>query len=934
MTITFDKLKRLFVFLLLVLFMLVPLAKAQFYFGKNKINYERLDWHVLESENLNIYYYQGEEEIATLAQEIAEEAYDEYEVKFNLTIDRKIPLIVYSNPIYFQQTNVIRTLLPEGVGGFFEYMKGRVVLPFTGDRRDFYHVVRHELVHVFTNYKISETATRVGQTEGAGLPLWFTEGIAEYWSTGFDSEAEMFIRDAILHDYLLPLNSNQLYFSGFLLYKEGQSFLQYYDKNYGAERIRMLLTDYWKYKSFDDAISAISGKSFNVIMQEWQLALKKRYSKYIHQKNIKNFDIRDLANRNIQVAPTFFQSDSSQQLIYMSNKWGFENIVAQDKKSKSDDILIRGNKKPKFESLHILRTRISVNPQGQLAFVAKSGGNDVIWIYDIKNKTVHKTIKSSTLTTVRSPVWNRNGSMLTFTAQDTAGFSDIYVWNKNDDEIIRLTHDLYGDTSPTFSPDNRYVVFSSDRGEQSPDANQDLFLYELETGDVMQLTSTASDEKKPFWHPSKMNMIYYISDSSGTDNLWCAELHDSETWEGTTVRHQQLSDYYSGVNDIQPMSTDSLILSTFSRYNYHLNTFKADSVKASFDHHIAKYEPIEKEPAAELPARERVSPYRLKYSIDFAQSSVAYDPIFGMLGGAQISISDMLGNRYYNFLLANTARTSSEFMDHWNFAATMVDLKKRANRAVTLFHFANDYYTPYEGFFYERTVGVRGALNYPINIFNRMEFSTSFWHSKKDLFTEIERKYLVANFISFVHDNSMWIYTGPIDGWRMRVAFGPTFNLQSSQINSYTLLGDFRYYYRLGRSVSFAHRTMGMMNEGENIRRFYIGGSWFLRGYDIRDVYGKKFILFNNELRFPIAQSLMINFTNGRIGFAPVRGALFVDAGNAWDFEFPGFIGSFGLGLRATLMRSIVLRLDIGKRTDFEKVQKNLFVKFFFGWNY
>lgn len=429
-------------------------------------------------------------------------------------------------------------------------------------------------------------------------------------------------------------------------------------------------------------------------------------------------------------------------------------------------------------------------------------------------------------------------------------------------------------------------------------------------------------------------MIYYISDQSGTDNIWCAELDGEGIRAGTTVRHQQLSDYYSGVNDIHPMTSDSLILSTFGQYNYHLCKFKADSVKTSFEHQITKFRPEKREPVVEFPSRDKVSPYRLKYSIDIAQSSVAYDPIFGMLGGAQVSISDMLGNRYYNFLLANTARTSSEFMNHWNIAATMVDLKKRANRAVSLFHFANDYYTPYEGFFYERTIGVRGAMNYPINIFNRLEFSTSFWHSKKDLYTDIEKKYLVANFISFVHDNSMWIYTGPIDGWRMRIAAGPTFNIQSSQINSYTVLGDFRYYYRLSRSVSFAHRTMGMINEGENIRRFYIGGSWFLRGYDIRDVYGKKFILFNNELRFPIAQSLMINFTKSRIGFAPVRGALFVDAGNAWDFKFPGFIGSFGLGLRGTLMRSIVLRLDIGKRTDFDKVQKDLFVKFFFGWNY
>ncbi|MBN1481163.1 hypothetical protein EH223_01740 [candidate division KSB1 bacterium] len=909
-------------------------ALAQFYFGRNKINYENFEWSVLQSDHFNIYFYKGAEWLAGMVQEIAEEAYSEYEIKFNLTIDRTIPLIVYSTPFHFQQTNVIPNLLPEAVGGFFEFRKGRVVLPFNGSRKDFYHVVRHELVHVFTYFKIAASSGRIGPLHGVQFPLWFFEGLAEYWSIGYDSQADMFIRDAILHDYLLPLDSNELYFSGFLLYKEGQAFFKYYDETYGDERIRRLMTDYWKYNSFEKAIGAISGKSFRLIMQEWEFHLKKKYAKEMHERDISNFENRRQTRRELQVNPALLQTDSTEKVFYISNRWGYENIIMDELGEKKREILIRANKNPKYESLHILRSRLSVNSKGQLAFVAKSGGRDAIWIHDIYDQGADKSISSSRLVSITSPMWNRNNDQLTFAAQDTSGQSDLYLWSSESDKIYRLTDDIYGDASPSFSPDGRYVVFSSDRGSDDYFVNDNLYVYELSSGTIFQLTSSPGSEVKPVWHPSKMNTIFYISDSSGTDNLWSVELSENTLCEGTKLKISQLSDYYTGIDDAVPGADSSLFLTNFSRYNYHLSRFRIGEPKLSYERKITSFQPIKKTGTQSASQPGKATSYKLKYTLDFAQSFIAYDPIFGRLGGAQLGISDILGNKYYNFLIANTSVTASGFNHYWNFAASMVDLKRRSNRQIGLFHFANDWYSPYEGYFYERNIGARGALNYPINVFNRLEFSTSMWHSRRAYFDSYQDRLLIASFVSYVHDNSLWYYTGPIDGWRLRISAGPSFDLFSSQINNYTFLGDFRYYLRLGERVCLAHRTMGIINEGKNIYRFYIGGSWHMRGYRRTEIYGKKFILFNTELRFPIAQALALHFREGALGFAPVHGALFVDVGNAWDRKFPGFIGSFGVGFRATLMQALVLRLDISKRTDFKTVENGTFVQFLFGWDY
>ena len=922
------------IFLTLVIFVCPFIIRGQFYFGRNKINYEKFEWQVIKSENFDVYYYKGEEKIAAMARDIAESAYREYAIKFNISIDRKIPLVIYSNAIHFQQTNIIPSILPEGVGGFFEYMKGRVVLPFNGNRDDFYHVVRHEIVHVFTHYKIGYTAQKIGLYERSGFPLWFIEGLAEYWSIGYGRESEMYIKDAILHDYLLPLDSFELYLAGFLLYKEGQAFLKYYEDNYGADRIRQLMTDYWKYKSFEEAISEISGKEFKLIIKEWQLHLKKKYAADIQNENIMNIDKRPLNDRDIQVSPAVYESDSSRKLIYMSNKWGYDNIVLKNEEKNNEEVLIRGHQNPQFESLHMLQTRIAVNDQGQLAFVSNSGGKDVLWIYDIEKRKIIDNFCSDDLTTMSSPSWSKNGQMVTFSAQDEQGWSDIYLWDRSNQKTVRLTRDIYGDASPSFSPDNDYLVFASDRGKEKYQNKMDIFVYNLLTGEIMQITNDESNQHKPFWHPDKMNKIYFLSDSTGTDNLWSITFQDTSVAEGETLQFDQLSDFYTGIHDYKPASRDSLLLSNFSSYSYHLSEFSSDSVQLSYKDSVQSFQP--RKGISERLKLESgdIKSYKMKYSLDLAQTAVAYDPIFGMLGGAQLSISDMLGNRYYNILLANTSRTTSDIMQYWNIAATMIDLRQRTDRSLSIFHFANDYYSPYQGFYFERTIGTRAALNYPINTYNRLELSTSLWHSNKDYYGDWEKRFLMSNFVSYVHDNSMWNYAGPIDGWRMRVTVGPSFNFKSSEISNYTFLGDFRYYWRFHEKITFAHRTMSVFNGGDDVRRFYIGGSWYMRGYDYSSVRGKKFILFNNELRLPLANSLALNLGNTKIGFFPVRSAIFVDVGNAWDYDFPGFIGSFGIGIRGAFMRQLVLRLDIGKRTDFKSIQKDLFVKFFFGWNY
>jgi len=75
-------------------------------------------------------------------------------------------------------------------------------LPYAGEREFFKLVSTHEMTHQFHIQKVAERAASAGMESPIGqFPLWFTEGLAEYYAHNqqMDSETEMFLRDIVLN---------------------------------------------------------------------------------------------------------------------------------------------------------------------------------------------------------------------------------------------------------------------------------------------------------------------------------------------------------------------------------------------------------------------------------------------------------------------------------------------------------------------------------------------------------------------------------------------------------------------------------------------------------------------------------------------------------------------------------------------------------------
>ncbi len=964
--------------IVLMLLITYSMGNSQYYFGRNKVQYNNFRWFILKTEHFDIYFYPEMRELAEIGAAWAEETYTFLEDKFNHSVNNRIPLIFYSNHSHFQQTNTIPYLLPEGVGGFFEYIKGRVVVPSNGSIPDFKRVIRHELVHVFTQSKHYRVLKDHRKTHFPSLPLWYVEGLAEYWSAGWDDEAEMFIKDAVLNGYLVPLEGMYQIYGTFLMYKEGQAILKYIANTYGEQKIIQLIENAWKEDNFSNVLKLTIGINYKEFDKEWLYYLKKQHYPIMAKNDFPEMIANQITYMGINTKPAFYRENGQQTLAFVSNRTGYSNIYQmplpkeKSDKEKSVVVLIEGERTNEFESFHILNSKIDVNDRGILTFVSKSGESDVIYLYDIKNQRIIKNFKFDDIITLFSPSWSPDETKLAFSGISFSGKSDIYTVDVGSGRLERLTNDFFDDRDPAWDQDGRFIYFSSDRSDIDNAGYYNIFAYNLISGEISYVTYGKHNDYTPVISRDN-RYLAFTSDRDGAFNIWLIEnpgpatsniLADRGhynspianmpvfTLMNDRVKAKKITNFTTGAYDPEWTDDNQIIFTAFEKFSFQIQALdqvpqRSDTATVVQKDSLRLKTELHQMPKIVAESVVSTVKYKPKFNLDVAQSTVMQDPIFGVSGGAQLAMSDMLGNYQYHFLIFNNAQTRDEFFESFNIAVSRLDLSHRMNYAVGLYHFAGRYYNDYENYYYERRYGGFGSISYPLSVFQRVEASINFRHSYKEWFGADQGRnaLLLSNSIGYVKDNSLWGPSGPMDGERINITLGNTLDVQHSNVNFYTIIFDARKYFRISRRVAFATRAMTRYNHGKEALPFVIGGSWDLRGYRRWSLWGNKIFLINNELRFPFIDRFIINFPFGGMGFSAIRGASFVDLGNAWDDKLDSVLGSMGFGIRWQLGGFLVLRFDFGKKFQFNdsndlfnphkfEMQKGIFKQFFFGWDF
>jgi hypothetical protein len=499
-----------------------------FSFGKNKVQYENFKWKKVQSPHFNIFYHQDEDTLAEIVPVWIEEAFQSLNARFHHKLRNRIPLIVYGNTNLFTQTNIITELLPEEVGGFTELFKNRIAIPFNGSYKDLRHVLHHELTHA---YFFSMLFEQFGSNILAGnvqLPLWFMEGSAEFLSSGWDADADMFMIDRTLNA-AIPLPGPGL--NGYMAYKGGQSFLFYLASSRGDSLFQKFLIKFKKTKKVEASIEKVYKTKLQKIGKEWVLELRRLYWPEIGCRI--NPDKQGKALTDHMKTYTYFNlrpriSPDGAMIAYFSDHRDYTRIMICDTSGKIIHEVSQYGYGGYFESFHPFRSGMCWSPDGKkIAFVTKSNGSDEIRIVDIKRKKLIKRIRTK-LNSISSPDWSRDGSELVFSSVDN-GMRDLYSYSIYKDSLSRLTNSLACESDPRFSPDGGSVIFSiEDTSGLPPDLTSpygrtpsDLAVLNIATGNITRYPSTPWNEKEPCYSPDG-NHIVFVSNRNGINNLYIA----------------------------------------------------------------------------------------------------------------------------------------------------------------------------------------------------------------------------------------------------------------------------------------------------------------------------------------------------------------------------------------------------------------------------
>jgi len=521
------KLKILSCFL--ILFLIFTGSFAQY--GKNKVTYDEFDWEYLKTEHFDVFYYDGGRKLAEFAAPIAENQIDRLSKLFNWNMSTRVPLLLYNSHREFQQTNVVQSYMTEGVQGVTELFKNRAVVAFDGDYHEFWHVLRHELLHVYINEYIyggsiqSVISGRI-RTE---VPLWMHEGLAEYVSVKWDTRADMIIRDLVISSRIPDLSQLRYY----LVYKGGQSFYRFIVDKYGIEKVGELWRNLKAHHRAKKTFKVTFGKTIEEISDDWHKWLKKEYWEDLqNREELKEFANRLTNHKKLKnaynTAPAI--SPNGKKVALISDRDDYMDIyLISALDGKVIKKVLRGQNKPALEEMKILRPKLDWSPDGKkLVIATKSGGSDALIFVDIKAGEF-KRVPIKAIEEVYSASWSPDGNKIAFSGIHQ-GKSDLYYYIIDQDSLVQLTDDQFSDMGPSWSPDGKKIVFASARTTEKGgtasisatagfDHRTDLYIYDLEEEEIKELYVSSWDSKDPVW-PKSGKHVYFTSDSNGVSNIY------------------------------------------------------------------------------------------------------------------------------------------------------------------------------------------------------------------------------------------------------------------------------------------------------------------------------------------------------------------------------------------------------------------------------
>ncbi len=981
--------KRSIALLFVVTAALLSSSSPAWAFGKNKIVYDEFDWKTYSSTHFDVYFYEEERESLQKVVNLAESAYDEISRKFDFQVTDRIPLIYYQTHSAFEQTNVILMFIPEGVGAFAEPGKNRMVLPIDLPDEKLYALLKHELTHIFEYEIIYQGSIR--REMRANPPTWLMEGLASFMAEDEDTTDLMVLRDAVVNDTLPSINQG---FGGFFAYRFGHAVFRFMADKWGMEGVRDFIYEYRN--SLGGSIERPLRRTFDLSVEEFDTQfrtwLRKQYLPALITKGEpteygKRFRVRE-GTRSQEMSPvpapsgdllasiTTYKEDVDVALFNVPERKLFRNL-SKGYPDKYEYVIAQ------FATTGPVMGRdIAFAPEGdRIAFFVKRERGRYLMIVNALSGEIEVSERMDVEQQL-NPAFSPDGRTVAF-----HGFrgnqADIFTYHLDTKEVTNLTDDAFFDAAPVYSPDGRWLYYSS-----VVDGFAKLFRLDLsDPSRRYQLTQGEWNDRDAWVGPGG-DRIYFSSDrptgraeevvaagllelaakeskdetktpaadleSFASFNVYSLDLQSGDVVQYTDV----IGGAFTPVVFVGDEGKETLVFSSFYKGRWNLYSTPTDEnlgVTKTIDIPVEPLlgeERFEFLPPVEVTLDENEikdgDRFRLFIEDISVNGGVTSDQT--LVSRSVIRMSDMLGNRRFIASLDSVSTFS-------NFDFLYLDLSDRWTWGVRLFDNRTFYVDPaslddpsLQRRRAYRVTGALGLLSYPFDRYRRVEFGLGYMY--RDIDIPLGNPFPAEGedptptlsfsddfpfvFSTFTGDSTVYKSFGPVSGRRYNVSGQYLADLSGGGTLSADFETDFRQYLQVTSRSLLAARVYAGYSDGNRPNFYYFGGLNTLRGYDFRSIVGNRAFYGNFEYRFPLIDIIATPLINIR----DVRGTLFFDIGGAWfdgdDFEpwtdgrLDDALASVGWGLSFRFL-GLELHWDFARRTDLDKISDTTETSFWIG---
>lgn len=175
------------------------------------------------------------------------------------------------------------------------------------------------------------------------------------------------------------------------------------------------------------------------------------------------------------------------------------------------------NHRMTFPTYKGLNTTPAWSPDGKrMAFCSSMGGNPEIYVSAADGSGLQRLTFSPSVNI--SPVWNpKTGDEIAFVS-DRSGSPQIYIMSVDGTNARRLISGGGDASAPSWSPNGQFMAFN---WRLSETGTYDLYVIEIATGRIVQITHDEGRNEHPTWSPDGRHLVFE-STRGGTRQVWMA----------------------------------------------------------------------------------------------------------------------------------------------------------------------------------------------------------------------------------------------------------------------------------------------------------------------------------------------------------------------------------------------------------------------------